>query len=278
MANEQKAVQKLYKKLRSLYPRKFRDRLGESMLQTFDDLYNERKRHTEQGRFVFILWIFLDTANGILREHFCPISQRNIMQNLLKTLGSSALVSSLLILPFIIMEVVNRRTFNEDFPFALFFFMWQLLFAISLILLPFFEAWRARTSDRANAVPAQENALLTNPKSAAMISVTIYLALGSLPLLDALGWVSLDSIFNGPNPEQVYLPGLFIAFGCFWLTVAAGVIASRPIINTQQAGDSLTAHPINLVIVVIFVSIFAFGLASLIIGQWGCFIGVPLCD
>ena len=41
MAYDQNTVPALYKKLLGLYPRGFRERLGESMQQTFNDLCNE---------------------------------------------------------------------------------------------------------------------------------------------------------------------------------------------------------------------------------------------
>jgi hypothetical protein len=224
------------------------------------------------------IWMFLDTAIGISREHLLLISPGDRMQTRLKTLGSSALISFLLILPFMIMEVVNRRNYNEDFPSFLFFVMWFNLFAISLILLPIVRARRTGNQDMANPVPTQENMLLTNPRSAAMISVVLVLSPVILSWLDSLGWVPLQSLINGPNPEQDYLPGMFISLGLFSLPVAAGIIACGPIIRTLRAGGSLFAHPIHLIIVVFLVSTFAIGLASLIIDQWPCFIGVPTCD
>jgi hypothetical protein len=38
---EQNTVRTLYKRLLSLYPQEFKERLGESMQQTFNDLYKE---------------------------------------------------------------------------------------------------------------------------------------------------------------------------------------------------------------------------------------------
>jgi hypothetical protein len=177
-----------------------------------------------------------------------------------------------------IMEVVNRRNLHEDFPIVLFFSMWFNLFAISLILLPIVQGKRTGTHDTANPIPAPKNTLLTNPRSAALISVALFLTPGILPLLNSVGWLSLDRLFNGPNPEVAYLPGLFITFGLILFPVAAAVVAGRPIVRTLRAGGSLFAHPINLIIVVFIVSSFAFGLITLIIDQWPCFMGVPNCD
>src|SRR5215475_9808585 len=108
MIYEQDIVHKLYRKLLTLYPRTFHELLGESMEQTFHDLWNE-KRQTKKEFFGFVLWTFIETAIGIFKEHLLLISPGDIMQTIVKTFGSSVLISFLLILPFMIMEVINRR-------------------------------------------------------------------------------------------------------------------------------------------------------------------------
>lgn len=47
-----------------------------------------------------------------------------------------AIISILLVLPFMILEWVNRREFDEGFPIQLFIIMWLLALAFSLILMP----------------------------------------------------------------------------------------------------------------------------------------------
>jgi len=121
---EQKTVRHLYKKLLAFYPRAFREQLEESMEQTFHDLFNE-KRQTKSGLFGFVIWAFIETAIGILNEHLLLI-KGDSMQNILTNLRLPTTISFLLILPFMIMEVINRRSFNEDFPFPLFIIMWLL--------------------------------------------------------------------------------------------------------------------------------------------------------
>ena len=276
MIYKQDVVHTLYKRLLSLYPPEFKRRLGESMLQTFNDLYRERL--TKTSRFRFVLWTFIETTTGIFREHLMLISPGGIMQLMLTNFGLSALISLLLILPFMIMEVVNRRNFNEDFPNFLFFVMWLNLFAVSVILLPIMRSRRTGKQDMANVMPTQRNTILTNPRSAAIMSVVLLLSPGILPLLQSVGLLSLDRLFNGPNPEVAYLPGMFMSLGLILFPVAAGIVAGGPIVNTLRAGGSLFAHPITLIIVVFLSSFFAIGLANLIIDQWPCFMGVPNCD
>jgi hypothetical protein len=282
MIYEQQIVHKLYRKLLTLYPPTFKEQLGESMERTFRDLWNE-KRQTKKELFGFVLWTFIETAIGIFREHLLLISPRDIMQTMLKTLGSSTLISFLIILPFMIMEVVNRRNFNEDFPIVLFFAMWFNLFAINLILLPIVRGRRTGNHDMANPVPAQGNTLLTNPKSAAIISVVLILSIVILSLLDSLGWAPMERLLNGPNPEQLYMfrvrvPSQFIALILISIPVAAGIIARGPVVNTLRAGGSLFEHPIHLTIVVVILASLAWSWGSWTIDQWPCFTGVPNCD
>jgi hypothetical protein len=273
--NEQATTHALYKKLLTLYPRVFREQLGESMEQTFQDLWNE-KRQTKKGLFGFVLRTFVETVIGIFKEHL--LLPGDIMQTILKTIGSPSLISLLLILPFMIMKVVNRQNFNEDFPFVLFFDLWFNLFAISLILLPIVRARWTGNHDMANFSPTQGNNLLKKPKWAAIISVIVFLSPGILPLLDSLGWLSLDRLFNGPSPEVAYLPSLFISMGLILLPVTAGIIAGGPIVSTLRARGRLFAHPIHLIIVVVISFLFAAGIVGLIMDQWPCFMGVPNCD
>ena len=200
------------------------------------------------------------------------------MKNPFTTIGSPALVSLLLILPFTIMEVLNRQNFKEEFPFMLFFVLWLNLFAISLILLPIARGWRTGKRDMANPVPAQRNTVLTNPRSALVISIVLILFPIILSWLDSLGWVPLGRMLNGPDPEQAYAPGQVISLLLISIPIAAGIIAGRPIVSSLRAGGSLFAHPLHLIIVIIISFLFAAGFVGLMIDQWPCFMGIPNCD
>lgn len=271
MAHKQKAVRRLYGRLLNLYPRAFRERLGESMQQTFDDLYHERQRQAAPGVFGFVLWLFLETAIGIFRERLLQMTQGGFMQTVMKTHGPSVFLSFLLILPFMIMEVVNRPTPHEEFPVTLFFGMWLTLLAICLIVLPIVRVRWTGNPDLAHHIPAQGNTLLTNPKSAALMSIALILSFGILPVLRQL--------LIGPNPGQLYLLlDAIIGLGAIAFPIAAGIIAGCPIVRTLRAGGSLFAHPLHLTIVILISSLLALGLVFLIIDQWPCFIGVPNCD
>jgi hypothetical protein len=205
------------------------------------------------------------------------------MKIILGNFGSPALLGLLLIVPFMIMEVVNRRNFNEDFPFMLFFGLWLNLSAVSLILLPIVQARWTEKQDTAHPVPAQGDTLLTNPKSVLMTSAVLIFSVAILSLLVSLGWEPLERRLNDPSSEQVSVFGiqvasLLIALVLFSLPIAAGIIAAGPIVRTLRAGGGLFAHPIHLIIVGVISLLFTTGVISLIVDQWPCFMGVPNCD
>src|SRR5215813_12275923 len=85
----------LYAKLLRLYPRPFRDRFGEGMAQTFNDLCRE---HRDDGRGLswVVLWMFCETSGGIVMENVTRMNQLG------KTMLRVALVSlALLMVPLV---------------------------------------------------------------------------------------------------------------------------------------------------------------------------------
>ena len=149
MLYDQNTIHLLYKKLIAFYPRGFREQLGESMEQTFNDLCNE-KRQTKKELFGFVLWMFIETAIGIFRERLLPIIEGAIMQTILANLRSPAIISLVLVVPFMILELVNRRNFNAGFPIPLFVFMWLLPMLFIVTVMPIVRNVRAGNSIVAN--------------------------------------------------------------------------------------------------------------------------------
>jgi len=139
MAYDQQAIYTLYRKLITLYPRGFREQLGESMEQTFSDLYKE-KRQTQKGLFGFTLWAFTETTFGIIQEHILVITEMNLMKNVLANPRSAAFVGFLFALPFVFLNTIvgSRiepfysliRPDTHTSPFE------YVLLAVVLLLLP----------------------------------------------------------------------------------------------------------------------------------------------
>ena len=105
MAYDRNIVLTLYKKLLTFYPRGFREQLAESMKQTFNDLYIEKKQKT-QGLSSFILWMFIETGMGIIREYILILWQGDMMKNILTNPKSAAMISFILCLPLAVPFVI----------------------------------------------------------------------------------------------------------------------------------------------------------------------------
>ena len=278
MANEYSKHQnrRWYAQLIRLYPKAYRERFGEGMEQTFHDLLRERER-SGGGVRRLVLWMFLDTAVSAFRERLQQVGNGDFMNSSFRTFTVSALLGFLLVLPLMIMQAINRRHLNEEFPFVLFLGLWLFPVAICLFLLPIVRAWRMRTHDIQRRILPQRGAL-ANPRWVAMISIVLILIPVTRSLLDSLGWEPLARLFSGPNPEVDYLPGQIIRFGLGLFPVAAGIIAGQPIVKNLRSGGSVCAHPLHLVIVLVLSSLFAVGFVFMVVDQWPCFLGVQNCD
>lgn len=64
----------------------------------------------------------------------------------------SATIGAALVLPFVLLELANRRGLPEDFPIPLFGLMWLLSSSVTLILTSLVRSVRARNSVGVSAV------------------------------------------------------------------------------------------------------------------------------
>jgi len=251
------------------------------MAQTFKDLYKERQ--TESGWFGFVLWTFVETAIGIVWEHILLIKEMNPMKNTLTNLGSAGVISFLILLPFLIMELVNRQSFRasgkEEFPIPLFVFLfvWGMVFI--LILMPIVRSLRARGASFRGEAGNITTKDLANPRSSEVMVLVValpFLAISALRILNIEP--SFAQAFNQPDPDKPNFYNTVIPLGAFLLAVVASLIARMSIVRTLQARGRLLAHPISLILVLLMLVILAWSWGSFVIDQMPCFVGVPGCD
>ena len=78
-----------YRVLLRFYTKPYRERFGESMEQTFHDLCRERAT-AGRGLIGFVLWVFLETSAGILKDNmnFIMVHHTKIMRVALATVVS----------------------------------------------------------------------------------------------------------------------------------------------------------------------------------------------
>ncbi len=61
-----------------------------------------------------------------------------------RSLITQAVISLVVVLPFIILELIDRQNFNKGFPLVLFVAMWILSFSFILLLMPLARSLRHR--------------------------------------------------------------------------------------------------------------------------------------
>jgi hypothetical protein len=104
-------------------------------------LWNE-KRQTNKQMFGFVLWTFIETALGIIREHVQLITEGATMKSMFATPRSAALISSILlavafiVAPFIYL-VGNLGDAMGPFAYAVADFLYGPVWAASLVTLVF---------------------------------------------------------------------------------------------------------------------------------------------
>jgi hypothetical protein len=86
-----------YTKLLLLYPKPYRERFGDEMVQMFADLYRERKT-ANRSLLGFIIWVFVETFKGIIKENVIFIMQS---KNLFRVVLITALI---LAVPLVAMQ------------------------------------------------------------------------------------------------------------------------------------------------------------------------------
>ena len=124
MSYEPDLLRGLYKKLLRLYPSGFRDQLGESMEQTFNDLCRERYESGD-GLLGFVLWTFADTFAGIIKEN---IKKENIMVPILRQFG--IVIIALITAIAIIVSTYLTKNLNSMWIILIIYFVisfvWEL--------------------------------------------------------------------------------------------------------------------------------------------------------
>jgi hypothetical protein len=153
MTHDQERASALYGKLLNCYPRVFRERFGESMEQTFDDLYKERNQRAGSGLLGFVLWIFVETAIGVVRERVLLLMEMSPMKHFLTSVSAAAIISLLFTLPFTILELTTMSDAPRSrLSIAGYIFMWLLPMIFVLILMPLIRRLRAGNSITAHPV------------------------------------------------------------------------------------------------------------------------------
>jgi MFS family permease len=120
---------KWYQILLRFYPKRYRDRFGIGMEQTFNDLCRERQR-AGNGLLGFVLWMYLETSTGIIREGITFMSKQKIT----KRLSVWAILIAVMLLIPLVLTLLGSGVDGEGFHWTPtdFVVMGGLLFGVAL--------------------------------------------------------------------------------------------------------------------------------------------------
>jgi hypothetical protein len=101
-----------YAGLLRLYPKSYRERFGDGMQQTFNDLVREQQE-IGNGLLRFIIWVFVETSFGIARENVMSLNTRAVTKSVAHALiGTGVLLLIPLTLQLTIGTGVDGQGFN----------------------------------------------------------------------------------------------------------------------------------------------------------------------
>lgn len=110
----EKTSRKVYRSLIALHPKGFRERFGEPMLQTFDDLF--REWGTQSTSIVLFLFsIYVETTASIFRQHF---NETMYSEKRFLTPNRAALIGLTMLFPITVVYVIavfNIEPLNRFF-------------------------------------------------------------------------------------------------------------------------------------------------------------------
>lgn len=250
-----------YKRLISLYPRMFRTRFGESMEQTFKDVCNEQKELKGTISLGFLVSTFAETSFGVIEENLSEVRGSHQMNYWLKNIGIAGLISLLLAVLF------TFGTFFSDNPEKQ---MGDFSFPVS----DFLRGWLIQTivfTLLVSGLRGRESVSMKN----LITTVTAAVLFGVL-LITPFAFMEY---WNNPIIQSGESPFPVMLFIGLWLTPVMFFLGATPIVRSVWAGESVLAHPISLVLRVLFLAFVALLWLNLIRDQMPCFLGgVPGCD
>lgn len=186
------------------------------MEQTFIDLHRERR--IEDGWFSCVLWMFVETAMGIAREHVLLITEGASMKTMLANPRSAAVISFILCVPAAIILLFDAIDADPNF--------WPLPISPEIV------------------VPA---AFLLLP-----VGLIVSGAPVRLPAIISFLLVSPFMILEWVNRENFSEGFPILLFGFLWLLSTAFIAILMPIVRNVWAGNKILANPLFLLFSFVF--------------------------
>jgi hypothetical protein len=123
MTVDEKMALAAFDRLVAFYPRSFRDRVGESMRQTFRDLCGDRRSVNGRLALGFVIPALSEALVSVIGENLSEVSNV-VMNRVVYRIAVSAFIGLIATVPFVAMEHVYSGGFPQGAPFAIFNVLW----------------------------------------------------------------------------------------------------------------------------------------------------------
>ncbi len=124
--------------------------------------------------------------------------------------------------------------------------------------------------------------IISNNKSSAIIGFLLAMPLAVLLLIGIYDIEPLSGFYKTLTTEadgyRINVFGRIFEIGALLLLPLGFIVSLVPVVRNAQAGNDLTANPINLLIAAALFIFIATLVISIVIDQYPCWIGVPNCD
>jgi hypothetical protein len=225
-----------YSKLLRLYPKTYRERFGEGMEQTFNDLCRERVQ-SGRGLFSLALWMFVETLAAIVRENTTTV-MRCIMNRgstiFLRLVISLIAIAALAVCIFLLPKMIAREAAKtRDTAWQIYLFLAGAYLQAAFFLFALYQAFRLLGYiDGNNTFSELSVRALRHIKHSAF---TI-----GLLMMAGVAWVMILSAGSGDDSAGPVMLGLIGTFTSSVVAAVATVLQTQvqKAIDTKKEGLS----------------------------------------
>lgn len=225
-----------YATLLRLYPKVYRERFGEGMKQTFNDLCRERAQEGK-GLFRLALWMFAETSAGIIKENATVIMRCSMNRGstiFLRLVISLIAIAALAVCFFPLPRMIAKEAAKTpDTAWQIYLFLAGAYVQAALFVFALYQAFKLLNYiDGNKAFSASSVRALRHIKHSAL-SIGLLMVLG-------VAWVMVLSAGSGEDSAGPVMVGLMGTFASSVVAAAATVLQTQvqKAIDTKSEGHS----------------------------------------
>jgi len=223
-----------YAKLLRLYPKPYRERFGEGMEQTFNDLCRERAQEGK-GLFRLALWMFVETSAGIIKEN-ATIITRSIMNRgstiFLRLVISLIAIAALAVCVFPLPRMIAKEAAKTpDTAWQIYLFLAGAYLQAALFVFALFQAFKLLNYIDGNKAFSELSVRALRRIKHSAITIGLLMVVGIV-------WVMILSAGTGDDSAGPVMLGLIGTFASSVVAAVAAILQTQvqKAIDTRKEG------------------------------------------